>query len=144
MNLTYIFANTSDLEDLLDIRIQAMKESLEHIGRFDVNRARERFENGFSPAFTRYICFEGVRVGFMVLKPLEQALHLDHLYILPQFQRRGIGTAVLEKVFAEADAANLPVKVGALKGSQSNKFYMRNGFKLVDQGEWDLYYVRLN
>ena len=67
---------------------------------------------------------------------------LDHLYIDPRHQGRGVGAAVLAKVFSEADRHDLDVRVGALKESASNRFYMRHGFEPVAQDEWDIYYVR--
>jgi hypothetical protein len=33
------------------------------------------------------------------------------------------------------------VHVGALKGSRSNAFYLRHGFKLDRVGDWDNYYI---
>ena len=45
----------SDLDDLVAIRIEAMRESLERVGRFDPVRARERFVSGFEARDTRYI-----------------------------------------------------------------------------------------
>ena len=37
-----------------------------------------------------------------------------------------------------------PTKVGALRESDSNRFYQRHGFRLVEQGEFDNYYLRPN
>jgi GNAT superfamily N-acetyltransferase len=135
-------AQAGDAEALVALRILAMRESLERIGRFDPARARERFLSGFSPEHTRHILVGGERAGFVVVKPDGEALLLDHLYIDPRFQNRGIGAAVLATVFAEADARQLPLKVGALRGSDSNRFYLRHGFELVKEDEWDNYYVR--
>jgi len=33
------------------------------------------------------------------------------------------------------------LRVGALKASRSNSFYLQHGFKLQSQGEWDNYYA---
>lgn len=140
--LTFAVAQASDFEALVALRIQAMRASLERIGRFDPTRARERFRAGFSPEHTRHILAGGERVGFVVVKPQGAALLLDHLYVCPDWQGRGIGAAVLADVFAQADASALPVRVGALRDSESNRFYARHGFKLVEQGEFDNYYVR--
>ena len=41
-------AAASDLEQLVQLRIEAMRESLERIGRFDPARARERFSGPFA------------------------------------------------------------------------------------------------
>jgi GNAT superfamily N-acetyltransferase len=132
----------SDLEALVGIRIAAMRESLQRIGRFDPQRARERFASGFEPQNTRHINYSGERVGFVATKRLAEHLHLEHLYVLPAWQGRGIGATVLARVFTEANASNLPVRVGALRESASNRFYTRHGFLLVEQTEFDNYYVR--
>lgn len=138
--LTFAAVQPSDFEALVAIRIEAMRESLERIGRFDAVRARERFR--FSPEHTRYVMVDGERVGFVVVKPQGDALLLDHLYVQPCSQNRGIGAAVLTQIFVEADASKLPIRVGALRESDSNRFYARNGFQLVERGEFDNYYVR--
>ncbi|WP_024681478.1 GNAT family N-acetyltransferase [Pseudomonas syringae] len=137
-------ARPEDFEALVALRIEAMRESLERVGRFDPVRARERFREGFSAPDTRYIEVAGNRVGFVVVKALANGLVLDHLYIKPDAQGRGTGSAVLRQVFAEADAAASTLRVGALKESDSNRFYIHHGFQLVESGEFDNYYVRPN
>ena len=124
------------------LRIEAMRESLERIGRFDPARARERFLAGFSPAHTRHVEVDDERVGVVVTRPQADCLLLDHLYIRPAHQGRGLGSAVLEQVFEEARALGLPVRVGALRGSDANRFYIRHGFCEVERGEHDHCYIR--
>jgi GNAT superfamily N-acetyltransferase len=138
------FPNTTqpDAETLVAIRIAAMRESLERIGRFDPQRARERFLSTFDPALCRFITVDGVRVGFIVIHPEADHWLLDHFYILPEHQGKGIGAAVLQDVFANADAQSMPIRLGALRGSDSNRFYQRHGFVQTDEAEWDIYYVR--
>lgn len=135
-------AAAGDFEALLALRIAAMRESLERVGRFDPQRARERFAAGFAPEHTRHILVNGECVGFVVVKPQTDALLLDHLYITPDAQGNGLGAAVLGEVFRQADASGLPVRVGALRDSDSNRFYIRHGFELVERAEFDNYYLR--
>ena len=142
MVISLAAAAQSDAETLVSLRIVAMRESLERIGRFDPERARERFLSTFQPQHTRHILVDGERAGFVVVKPVDDGLLLDHLYIDPRFQNRGVGRSVLATVFAEADAKRMPLRVGALRGSDSNRFYLRHGFALVKEDEWDNYYVR--
>lgn len=132
----------ADFDRLADLRVSAMRESLERVGRFNQERARERLRSTFSPAHTRVILFEGATVGFYAARPTPEGLSLDHLYIHPDFQCRGIGGVVLQELFAEADQNETPVTVGALKESASNRFYLRHGFEKTGEGEWDIYYVR--
>ena len=135
-------AQPSDVENLVAIRIEAMRESLERVGRFDPVRARERFLGGFDARNTHYIEVSGERVGFVVVKHHHNELLLDHLYVRPSAQGSGVGAAVLTQIFKEAEAAALPVKVGALKESASNRFYTRHGFQFTESSEFDNYYVR--
>lgn len=133
----------ADGEALASIRVEAMRESLERIGRFDEARARARFLSRFEPAYTRAVVVAGELVGFLVVRPEGRHLLLDHLYVRPPFQGRGIGSFALAQVFAEADAKRQAVRVGALRESESNRFYTRHGFVLVEQAEYDNYYERL-
>jgi GNAT superfamily N-acetyltransferase len=133
----------ADFERLAELRVAAMRESLERVGRFDPERARARLRSTFSPEHTRCIMSEGEVVGFYAARPASDGWHLDHLYVHPRFQNRGIGGAVLQTIFREADAMGVPIFVGALKGSASNRFYQRHGFSKSGEGEWDIYYVRL-
>jgi GNAT superfamily N-acetyltransferase len=142
MNITFTNTTESDADTLVDIRIAAMRESLERIGRFDLQRARERFLASFDPALCRFIEVDGVQSGFIVIRPQEDHWILDHLYILPENQGKGIGAAVLQDVFANADAQRMPIRLGALRGSDSNRFYQRYGFVPTHEAEWDIYYVR--
>ena len=133
---------TEDGPALAELRVHAMRESLEAIGRFDPLRARERFLASFTPEDTQAIVAGGERVGFVVIRHQSDHILLDHLYILPGQQGHGIGAQVLQVLFALADSAGLPVRVGALKGSRSNDFYQRHGFVLIESAEWDNYYQR--
>ena len=142
MDFLFEPAVAGDFDALADLRIAAMRESLERIGRFDPVRARERLAAGFAPEHTRHIISAGQRVGFVVLKPQADGLLLDHPYLHPDAQGRGIGAAVLRAVLDDADARGLAVQVGALRGSDANRFYLRHGFRRVSESEFDLLYRR--
>lgn len=139
----YAPAQPGDFESLLALRLRAMRESLERLGRYDEQRARERLAAGFDPSHTRHIVVDGRRVGFIVLKQLSHALRLDHLYVDTEMQDHGIGHQVLLQLCADADRRQLPVELCALKGSDANRFYLRHGFVATGEGEWDIDYVRL-
>jgi len=141
--ITFEPARASDASGLADLRVEAMRESLERVGRFDPQRARSRFLDGFAPADTLHILEQGVRVGFCVvrLEP-DGAWCLQHLYIRPGHQGLGVGAAVLTRLLARADEEGRAVRVGALKESASNRFYARHGFVLVEQSEFDNHYLR--
>lgn len=140
--LTYAPVSTEDFDDLVALRIAAMRESLERIGRFNPARARERLRSSFYPADTQFIVFDGARVGFSTFRLLPAHAQLDHLYLHPAHQSLGIGSHVLRHLLVQADAAGLPVQVGALRDSPSNRFYQRHGFVQTSEDAWDIYYIR--
>jgi GNAT superfamily N-acetyltransferase len=140
---TFRSVSEAEGEALACFRVEAMRESLQRIGRFDESRAKARFLSGFAPAYTRAIVVGDQIAGFFVLRPEGSALLLDHLYIRPVYQGRGIGSLVLAQVFAEADAKQQVVKVGALRESRANELYAKSGFVLVERAENDNYYERL-
>ncbi|HEY1174046.1 MAG TPA: GNAT family N-acetyltransferase [Verrucomicrobiae bacterium] len=140
INFTSVIS--TDFDTLLVLRIAAMRESLERVGRFDPERARIRLQNSFYPEHTQFILWEGERVGFYTFRLLADGFHLDHLYVHPSHQSRGIGSQVMKRLIAQADAAQKAIHVGALRGSESNRFYQQHGFVPVREEEWDIYYVR--
>lgn len=140
--LTLQPAVAADAAALADLRVLAMRESLERLGRFDPERARQRLLSAFDAGCTWHLTTGAQRVGFVVLRREAGAWVLDHLYVHPAHQGRGLGEAVLHWVFAQADAAGLPVRLGALRDSDANRFYQRHGFVLQAQTDWDNHYER--
>ncbi len=133
----------SDFEELLALRLRAMRESLTQLGRYDEERARARLAEGFAPESTQHIEVQGQRVGFIVLKHLSHALRLDHFYVDVPWQNQGIGAKVMHWVCDQADAEVLPIELCALKDSDANRFYLHWGFAKVGEGEWDNDYLRM-
>lgn len=132
----------ADFEGLLSLRIEAMRASLERLGRFDPARARSRLRDTFQPEYTWSIEQDGERVGFYSLRPDGDGLRLDHLYVRPAAQGRGLGSAVMRTILQDADSRALPLRVGALRDSDSNRFYRRHGFIQTSESEWDIDYLR--
>ena len=140
--LQYSPVSEADFEDLLALRIEAMRESLERLGRFDPQRARSRLRSTFQPEHTWSIELDGQRIGFYALRPEGDGLRLDHLYIRPALQGGGLGGQVMRMILQEADRQGLPVRLGALRDSDSNRFYRRHGFVQTGESEWDIDYLR--
>jgi ribosomal protein S18 acetylase RimI-like enzyme len=140
--LTFAAVAETDFDELVELRIATMRESLERLGRFDPERARERLRKSFYPDESRFIVLAGQRVGFYTFRRADDGLHLDHLYVHPRVQAVGLGSAVLRQLLAQADAAQLPVRLNALRDSAANRFYQRHGFIQSSEDEWDIYYVR--
>lgn len=133
-------AGDIDPETLAAIRVEAMRPSLEAVGRFDPERARVRFLASFSPDETRVIRIRDQLVGFYVIRRRHDHLYLDHLYIHPLHQGTGLGRKIVLLVQEMAKDVKLPIKLMALKNSPANDFYRSCGFELVQTDEFDNHY----
>ena len=133
---------SGDFEAMLALRIDAMRPSLERVGRFDLARSRERLNAGFVVPFMHHIVIDGEqRVGFVTLKPEgPDALRLDHLYLRTGFQGCGIGEWVLHWARDQARAQRRDIVLTALVQSDANRFYLRHGFVLEGGAGVDLHY----
>lgn len=139
-----IRVQAEDFEELVAVRIEVLRESLERLGRFDATRARDRLASSFTPGDMRHIVLSDERVGYITLRPKSiehpQAMLLEHLYIRNAFQNRGIGLWALDWAKAQARAAQCGIRLSALKQSDANRFYLRNGFVQVSDDEFDVNY----
>ncbi|MCG7393784.1 GNAT family N-acetyltransferase [Microvirga sp. ACRRW] len=135
-------ASQEDFDRLFHLRIAAMRESLERIGRFDERRALERFKSSFQPEHTRLILIDDTLAGCVAMKPAENGLLLEHFYLYPAFQGRGLGAAILAQLLDEADVARQTVRLSVLQKSDAGRFYKRFGFIETGQDEWDVYLER--
>lgn len=140
----FVFAPAaeSDFETLVALRIAALRESLERLGRFDPARARARFRATFDPATLRLVRVDGELAGCIALSRRDDAFEIEHFFVYPERQKSGLGSAVLAAILAETDAAGVAVRLGVLKHSDAARFYQRHGFKHTHSEEWDDYFER--
>lgn len=133
-------AKIGDGDALAELRVLAMRESLEALGRFDEARARKRFLDSFDPDATQKVLIDDELVGFYVVTRHLEYLYVDHLYVHPAHQGKSIGSTVLNSLIDEGRRIKKPIKLGALKSSRSNAFYLSHDFVKVSEGEYDNYY----
>lgn len=114
LNIEMVAARPTDGNELAVLRVEAMRESLEAVGRFDEQRARDRFLMTFTPTSTDKIMRADKLIGFLVVRILENHVHLDHLYIIKSEQGHGIGAMAMDHVKARAQSLSLPIRLCAL------------------------------
>ncbi len=142
LGLRLLPAQAHDVSALAELRVAAMRDSLERVGRFDPQRARARVLARFDPDQTRVLDLGGRLVGFLMTEARDREIYLAQLHVHPSFQNRGLGSRALRSLLSEADSAQRAVRVSALRESAANRFYLYHGFELVSETEFDLHYVR--
>ncbi|MFE7597632.1 GNAT family N-acetyltransferase [Streptomyces sp. NPDC057494] len=133
-----------DVEPMAELRAEVMRADLERLGRYDAHRVRQRLRDGFSPAHTSVIEIDGALAGCVTVRPYEdgEGLYLEHFYLAPGTQGRGLGTAVLRELLDRADAAEMPVRLVVLQGSAARRLYEREGFTFESEDPVDVTLVR--
>ncbi|MBK1818030.1 GNAT family N-acetyltransferase [Luteolibacter yonseiensis] len=77
----------------------------------------------------------GEDAGRLILDRAPDHLHIMDIALLPGFRGRGIGTALLRQVLAEAAEKQLPVRLFAFTGERATGLYRRLGFEsIMDDG----------
>ncbi|SCD30755.1 Ribosomal protein S18 acetylase RimI [Streptomyces sp. TverLS-915] len=134
-------ATAADLDVLVEIRAEVMRPDLERLGRYDAHRVRQRLRDSFAPAHTSAILCGGALAGCVTFRPAEDGGHwLEHFYLAPRHQGRGLGGAVLRSLLGRADAGAVSLHV--LRGSAAQRLYARHGFAVEDEGPVDVLMVR--
>jgi GNAT superfamily N-acetyltransferase len=132
-------AEPADLEDLVELRAVVMRPDLERLGRYDAHRVRQRLRDGFSPEHTQIIEIGGQLAGSIAVRPAGDRRWLEHFYLAPEHQGRGLGSAVLRRVLDRTDGT---VWLNVLQGSPARKMYERHGFVVENEDPVDVFMVR--
>ena len=132
----------ADFEPLLALRIDVMREHLERVFRYKPSRARRIFREHFDEPGMRLILLDGERVGCVGFRSGDGEIKIDSFYLERRLHGGGLGTKILKKLLAEADAAGLPVRLEVLAGSKADRFYLRHGFVKLKEDEIEGHYER--
>ncbi|MFB6523596.1 GNAT family N-acetyltransferase [Streptomyces sp. NPDC056401] len=135
-------AVTADVETIAELRATVMRGDLERLGRYDEHHVRQRLRNSFSPQHTSVIEIDGAMAGCVTVRPAEDRQWLEHFYLDPHHQGRGLGSAVLRTVLERTDARGLTVGLNVLQGSAARRLYERHGFVVEAEDPIDVFMVR--
>ncbi|WP_166025607.1 GNAT family N-acetyltransferase [Streptomyces chilikensis] len=135
-------AGPADVETIAELRAVVMRPDLERLGRFDEHRVRQRFRDSWAPLHTSVVTVDGSFAGSVTLRPSEGCRVLEHFYLAPRQQGRGLGTAVLRALLDRADTAGETVRLNVLDGSPARRLYERHGFTVEAEDPVDVFMVR--
>jgi ribosomal protein S18 acetylase RimI-like enzyme len=93
---------------------------------------RERFE----PERLSVIVSGGRDIGILQVSREPGSMRLDNILIDPAWQGRGIGSAILSDLAAEARGAGTALSLSVLKPNPAKALYERMGFVVVGEDEF--------
>jgi GNAT superfamily N-acetyltransferase len=135
-------ASAADVEAVAELRAVVLRDDLERLGRYDEGRVRQRLRDGFDPTHTWVIEVGGAFAGCVALRRAGDAHWLEHFYLAPRLQGRGIGSGVLRGLLERCDRDGTLVRLNVLRGSPARQLYERHGFRLESEDPVDVFMVR--
>ena len=131
----------TDVDWIAELRAVVMRPDLQRLGRFDPARVRDRFRSGFNPVWTNVIHVHGTPAGCVAVRPEADEQWIEHFYLDPALQGRGIGTAVLRHLL-QLHEDHAPLRLNVLQGSAAKRLYERHGFVVESEDPVDIFMVR--
>jgi ribosomal protein S18 acetylase RimI-like enzyme len=125
-------ASPTDTQFGRNVHHQAYRDVVERqFGAWNVAAQEAYFRDGWRAAAHEIVECDGVPVGYVSVEDRSDLVHLRELVLLPEFQNRGIGTAVLHQVLEHAQGRGVPVQLGTLHANRAADLYRRVGFREI-------------
>ena len=116
----------------------------EQVWGWDDSYQRELHNRRFAAQDVCIIQFCGVDVGFLAISHTSGMLKVNQLFILPEYQERGIGSACMRRILDDASLEQKPVMLQVLRvNTRSIAFYQRLGFTIVGESTTHVQMERL-
>lgn len=129
-------ATSADFEVTLAIKKQALGPYIEQVWGWEDEFQRAFHSENFKPDSTTLLLYEGQEIGLLEAEEQPDCFFIQSLLIVPEFQGRGIGTALLNEFITKALAVNKPVRLDVLQVNKSAlKLYQRLGFTILNTTE---------
>ena len=125
-------ATPGDRDTLYRIRREAMRPYVEQIWGWDEEFQERRFRESYDHTKTQVVVVDGHATGLLGVSEREWATFIDQIEIVPEYQGRGIGTALINEVLARGR----PVELDVLKvNADARRLYERLGFRVTGETE---------
>jgi ribosomal protein S18 acetylase RimI-like enzyme len=108
-------ATFEDSELLYQVRKAALQTYVAQTWGWDEPWQQARFQKNFNPTESQVIVLNNEDIGLVSTEDKESEVFLSGIYILPEYQRQGIGTQLIKAILAEAFMRNQAVTLQVLK-----------------------------
>lgn len=125
-------AAPDDLESVFAVTKAAMGRYVEATwGAWDDAIQRDRVAETFDVSTHQLIYVGDDLAGVLAVKQHPDHVQLEKLFLLPAFQRRGLGTVLVKQVIERAAREGLSVRLRVLRVNPAKSLYERLGFAVA-------------
>jgi GNAT superfamily N-acetyltransferase len=119
--------------DVFDAHVPVLEEMY---GWSSDDNDSEKIDDFYREAATQIILVDDQQAGFLSL--LRRGMHTDIqcLFLRPAYQRRGIGTQILQGIMAQATVDGIILTIGTHRINPAKRLYERLGFVAVRESKY--------
>lgn len=144
--MTPVFKQSTfnDFDFLYSTNKAAIKENMVRaFGQWKEEEQSQYFKNStvFSENFI--IEYDKMNIGFITIKELKNRTHIDKFCILPEFQNKGLGAKVLNKIIKDLKPQR-KVTLQVFYNNPCISLYLRHGFVEYKRNQNYVYLQYLN
>ena len=127
-------ATQPDFDFVYSLKKLAYKEYVEQTWGWDEAFQLKFQKENFAEGHTKIIKANGIPIGSVDLKEGEFSVFISGLYLLPDYQSKGIGSKIINDLFKETKTKNKRLELEVLKvNKRAIKLYKRLGFTMEDR-----------
>jgi ribosomal protein S18 acetylase RimI-like enzyme len=126
----------SDRDFLYELSEATMREYVEAVWGWDDRVQSAMFDDRFRPEAWLVVQVGGRDVGVLVVEERDQELYVARIEISPEWQGRGIGSAVIRSLMDEAAASGKELRLDVLHANgRARRLYERLGFDALAESK---------
>lgn len=127
-------ADSADVDFTFAVKEAAFREYVEKVWGWDGADQRELHEVRFASQDVHIVQYRGTDVGYFSTSSTADRVRVVQIFILPEYQRKGLGSACMRLIVSDASAQEKSVRLQVLKiNTRAIAFYRRLGFSIVDE-----------
>ena len=141
MEIQLVRCSLHDLEFIFRVTEESMRSYVvEAFGAWDPDNQRQRSDESFDPAIYSIIVVDDNRAGILVIEDRLSVIFIGKIYLLPEFQRRGIGSSLIRRIIERAKTDQKPLRLRVLRvNTAARRLYERLGFAVTDSTKDHVY-----
>jgi ribosomal protein S18 acetylase RimI-like enzyme len=118
------------------VKKAALRQYIEQTWGWDEVFQRDFHVREYHPTTTDIITWQGTDVGWLEVERGNDSFFLSEIYILPEYQSRGVGSAIIGQIIREAKETQLPLRLEVLKvNPRAQALYEKLGFVVTGESE---------
>jgi len=134
---------TGDMEFIEHLYATSRADEMSHSGwpaeqiasflKMQFHAQHTYYQQHFAGSEFHIVELDGERVGRIYIFFGNTCAVLIDIALLPEFQKRGIGTGLLEELLRRADERDLPIELSVEPYNPALQLYQRFGFEVINQ-----------